>query len=476
MIRPFFFSQCGLPVSRHARRIARAFNPFEGTPSPIPRRRPASRRVDFAVGESATPQQERAMRNLWWDGFFAESSELIWLQYFTVYALVLGAGASLIGVLAAMGGLVAALSMWPGAAFAEKTRQHKFIVLLTGGGIGRFAFLILAAIPWIATGNLALGLVTLVAVLRGFFGSVAMPAWNAFVAEFVPERLRGRYFSSRNFARQLAGLGMTPLVGFLIYRIGGFEGWQVAWLMAFVAGMVSSGFFLRIPKDACSPGSESERRQRQPQGQPSALRDRNFLWFVGASGLFNLFVMLAGPFFAVYLVQELGASTLWVGITAAATPLGGIVAQPIIGKLNDRLGAKWLLVASGLTIPVLPWLWIIATEPWHIVFLNLLGGVLWAANLLATFNLVLAIAPPDKRPSYSGLQQGAVFFASFLGPLAGGFLISLLGFHFIFFLSGAGRVVATILLWRLVSRDVPKAARGEEAAPHSVSALARAAG
>ena len=49
-----------------------------------------------------------------------------------------------------------------------------------------------------------------------------------------------------DFARQLASLGMTPLVGLLIYKIGGLEGWQVAWLLVFVTGMTASGFFFRI--------------------------------------------------------------------------------------------------------------------------------------------------------------------------------------------------------------------------------------
>ncbi len=413
------------------------------------------------------------MRNLWWDGFFAESSEVIWLQYFMLYALALGASTSLIGILAAVGSLLAALSMWPGAFFAEKTKQYKFIVLLTGGGLGRLAFLILVAIPWLATGSVALALVFLVATLRGFFGSVAMPAWNAFSAQFVPIQLRGRYFSSRNFARQAAGLAMAPLVGFAIQRIGGLEGWQVAWLMAFLMGMAASGFFLRIPKEAGMPPRET--RQQTPVRGASALRDRNFLWFVGASGLFHLSVMLAGPFFSVYLVKELGASMLWVGITAAAAPLAGMIAQPVVGRLNDRLGAKWLLVASGLAIPILPWFWIIAAEPWHIVFLNLAAAALWAAYLLGTFNLVLALAPPDKRPSYSGLQQGMVFFASFLGPLAGGFLIGAFGFQTIFFLSGAGRVIATVVLWRAVSDKVPAAAAGEEPHPQTEPAWAEAA-
>ncbi len=392
------------------------------------------------------------MRNLWWDGFFAESSDVIWLQYFSLFALALGANLGLIGVLAAMGNLLAALSMWPGAMVAERTRRYKYIVLLSAGGLSRLALLLLAATPWIASGKAALGIVVAVAALRGFLSSVAMPAWSAFAAQFVPERMRGRYFASRNFARQIAGLGTAPLVGFLVYRLGDFDGWQTAWLMAFVLGMISSVFYARIPTDAAERPAMRV-ASPPPAGARSAMRDGRLLWLVAASGLFQLSVMLAGPFFSIYLVQRLGGSTLWVGATASAMAVGGIVAQPMVGKLNDRFGPKWLLIASGLMFPVVPWLWTIASEPWHAVFPSLLGGVLWAANLLASFNLLLEIAPPARRPTYAGLQQAGVFFASFLGPLIGGFLIPLVGFKAVFLISGGGRLAATILLWCQVSID-----------------------
>jgi DHA1 family multidrug resistance protein-like MFS transporter len=95
----------------------------------------------------------------------------------------------------------------------------------------------------------------------------------------------------------------------------------------------------------------------------------------------------------------------------------------------------------------------VVTEPWQVIFINLLAGVLWAANLLATLNLVLQLAPPGRRPTYSALQQAGVFFASFLGPLLGGFLIPAAGFKVVFLISGAGRWLATLLLWRFVPDD-----------------------
>ena len=458
--------------AKRLRRVGRAFNPLDGVPHPLPGRA-KPRPDDFAVGEDATPSQERAMRNFWWDGFFAETSDIIWLQYFSLYALAFGAGVGLIGLLAALGNLIAALSMWPGAVLAERTRRYKFIVVLTGGTMGRLTFLLLAALPWFASGNLALGLIVLAAGMRGFFGSVAMPAWQAFAAEFVPARLRGRYFASRNFARQVAGLAMGPAVGLLISQLAGFSGWQTAWTMAFALGMVSSAFYLRIPNDVSPQAATPAPAKARAKLSTSPLRDARLRSFVGTMALFQLSVMIAGPFFSVYFVKELGGSVFWVGITGAMMPAAGMLAQPILGKLNDRFGAKWLLVVSGLLMPIMPWAWILASEPWHILFINVVGGVLWSANLLASFNLALAISPEDRRPSYAGLYQGSIFFASFLGPLLGGLLIPLLSFQAVFFLSGAGRILAIVLLWRLVSED--EAGPSHEALPEPARRLPEAA-
>jgi MFS family permease len=392
------------------------------------------------------------MRNLWWDGFFAECTEIIWLQFFALFAVAFGAGIGLVGILAATTNLLAAISMWPGSVLAERTRRYKAIVMVCGGVLNRLPFLLLAALPWIATGNTAFAVLFAVCAMKGFFGSVGMPAWSAYCADFVPQGLRGRYFASRNFIRQVADLGMAPLAGLLILVYGGFSGWAITWLLAFGCGMASTVFFGRIPNERHF-GKHQYNVASRPETSASALSDRRLLWFVGTSAFFQLSVMVAGPFFAIYLVDKLGASTLMVGVTAAALPAAGLIAQPFLGQLNDRLGTKWLLVSSGLVFPLAPWLWIMASEPWHVIIINAIAGVLWAANLLASFNLLLEIAPADKRPSYSGLYQAGLFLAAFVGPLAGGFLIAWFGFFTVFFISGAGRLLATLALWRTVHAD-----------------------
>jgi len=385
------------------------------------------------------------MRSFWWDGLFAEGGETVWFQFFTLYALFLGAGPGLIGVLTSVSNLASAASTLPGAAFAERTGRYKAIVLAATTS-ARLVFLVLAAMPWFVDGASAIAVLAVASLLRATLGSFAMPAWNAMAAETVPERVRGRYFAFRNFGRQAVGLVLTPLVGAFLAQAGGAAGWQVLWAGSAALGLTASLFFARIP----APSRRGARGRSPARAGPlsaapllEALRDTALLRFVGSMSLFQLSVMLAGPFFSVYLVQHLGASPFWVGITAAASPLSAALSQPFAGRLADFVGPRRLLVASNAAIVALPLFWVVAFEPWHIVAVNLIGGAAWAGAQMASFNFLLASAPAKRLPGYTALYQMTQFAVTFAGPLAGGLLIGAFGFRAVFAISAAGRLAAT---------------------------------
>src|ERR1041385_4430834 len=91
-------------------KAGQAVLPGDGIPSPF-----------FLPGHRVFEPQECAMRNFWWDGFFGESSEVLWFQYFPVFALSVGAGAGLLGTIASLTSLSSALALAPGALLDEKT-------------------------------------------------------------------------------------------------------------------------------------------------------------------------------------------------------------------------------------------------------------------------------------------------------------------------------------------------------------------
>jgi predicted MFS family arabinose efflux permease len=166
--------------------------------------------------------------------------------------------------------------------------------------------------------------------------------------------------------------------------------------------------------------------------------------------VWNFSLSIAGPFFAVYQVEELNATPVIVGILSIVSSLAGLPALRLFGRLNDRLGAHRTLLLSGLLIPLVPVLWIFTRSAWHPLPINLLAGFLWAGYSLASFNLLLSLCAPELRARYSALFQLTVMISAAVGAAAGGFIVQAWGFPAIFILSGIGRVIGLVVFWRTV--------------------------
>ena len=92
----------------------------------------------------------------------------------------------------------------------------------------------------------------------------------------------------------------------------------------------------------------------------SATKDfRRFLLF---SGLMHASVLIAGPFFVLYMLQDLHLSYLGYGGWLAAGLLGQLLTLQAWGQFGDRYGNKALLSITGFTVPILPMLYLVSTN------------------------------------------------------------------------------------------------------------------
>ena len=392
-----------------------------------------------------TPREARGMRMFWWDGFFAWGSEAIVLQYLALYALAFGATAAQIGFLSAMVALAGAAAFFPGAHLAERWGRRKLIVVLTAGLGARPMLLGLAVLPFFFEGRQVIFIIAGLAAVRYFMVGMGIPAWTSLTADLVPTAIRGRFLASRSVGMGFAALMVAPLAGGIIGWAGFPRGWEIAWLLAFLLGQASTLAYARIPEPR--PASSAAVKSGGPG---RLLDDTNFLFFCGTALLWNLALYAAAPFFNIYLVENLGGSMLWVGVLAAVMGTLELAGLSYFGPMIDRRGAKWVMVIGGLGIPFLPWAWVLVQAPWQVVFINVAAGFLWAGYNLGALNLLLGISPDEKRPTYAAAYQSAVYFSAFLGPLMGGFLAEAFGYRLLFGLSGAGRLLSTLLFIRLV--------------------------
>ncbi len=412
-----------------------------------------------AGGRWAAQLSSTTRRSLRWllvDGLFASLGDAILNAYQSVYLLALGATRTEIGWVSALSNLMMPLAMLPGARLAARTREYKRAVIFPAL-LARLSLLGLIFLPFFPVSNPArliqVGLGFIVA--RAFLVQLFNPAWTALLGQLVPVTSRGRYFSTRNILMGAASFFALLVVGPLIDWIGTPAGYQWAIGIALLMGLGAVFAFSHLEEPARPP------TPRVPGAWRHFLRglrgQGRFVAFCLIAGVWSFAQQIAGPFFIIFLVDEVQASAAMVGLTSAASSLAALPGQRIFGALNDRKGARWVQRLTGLAIPLVPALWGYIAQPWQAFPLQLLSGFMWAGYNLAAFNLLLELTPEVDRPSYVAFYQALVGLGMAGGAVLGGWLAQMHGYGTLFWVSAGGRLLAALLFaWVIAGTAPPK--------------------
>jgi MFS family permease len=409
-------------------------------------------------GDWALTLTAQVRHNLHWffyDGLFASASDNIIITYLTFYILALGATSAQIGYLSSLSGIISALMLLPGAFLVERLGHRKEITVLFGGSIARSMLLFVALLPLAFSGNALVWVAIALVLVRDAFGNLSYPAWMSMIGDMVPISGRGRYFASRNFVMGVAGMATTLLVGAIISRMAQPLGYQLALILAFVIGLISTYSFARLRE----PFPETAGKALRPAViQRFSLRAylsdiwqyKLFVRLCVTAILWNFSLNIAGPFFNVYMARELHVGPALIAINSTVSTVASMLAQLFAGRLADRWGPRRLQLITGLIIPILPFAWVFITQAWQIIPVNMLGGALWGIYGLASFNLLLDLTPEAQRARYSALYQVIVTMSLAAGAAFGGQLITHFGYVAVFAGSASGRLIAALLFALLV--------------------------
>jgi len=222
-------------------------------------------------------------------------------------------------------------------------------------------------------------------------------AWNTWVAELFPARLRARYFGQRNRFCQLMILTGLLVGGALI----GFGERHGATLVAFAAcfGIAGASRLLSLAYLA--------RTSDIPVGDSHTIVPLRRLFFAGDNASKIIVAMLClqaavqvgQPFFNPFMLKALDFAPMTYTAAIAASFVAKVIALPIAAKLADRHGAHQVLVGSAIGIAFLALVWLVSGSAWWIVPSQLVAGALWGAYELATFLILLETVPHRERTS-----------------------------------------------------------------------------
>ncbi len=268
------------------------------------------------------------------------------------------------------------------------------------------------------------------------FSAVAGVTWNAWVQEWVPARLRGKYFGRRNRLLQISVLLFLLVTGWALSR------WDYS-LRAFQA-IVVGAVILRSCSLYLQWHSPTRPHRPLPRNELSLgeqlgvlRRSHSLLWFIAFGAVWQFSANCIGPFYQVFLFEQLHLSAFDVGILSTVSALGGALALPGWGRLLDRYGNRPVMAVSLLVWQVVNLLWCfldphsrtIVYVIWALGGMTSMGAIASAGFVLGQFTILLRLIPLEAKGLAIGVNLAITSLAAAIAPILGGYALQVAFAH-----------------------------------------------
>jgi MFS family permease len=348
-------------------------------------------------------------------------------SYFNAFSIFLRASTLQVGLLATLPQLFGAIMQWLGALNLDCLRRRRLVIIL-GASVQAVTLLPIALLPFLfGKNNLLIPFLLILMMIYYGANGYVVPAWNSLIGDLVKPAERGLFFGHRNRLTGMSTFLSLSLAGLILYF---FEkagipdiGFLIAFSAAFIARLDSVRWISRYddPEFRISPDQVFTFRQFLRRSPHS-----NFAKFVFFIGAVNLGVAFSAPYFALYMLRDLGFSYLEYTVVIAVSTITQFLTFRYWGSLSDRFGNKKILNVCGWGVGLVPILWLFSSHIIYLMAIQVFSGLVWSGFSLTSANFIFDAVTPPKRArcvAYQGLVNGVlVFIGSLMGGYAAGHL------------------------------------------------------
>ena len=362
------------------------------------------------------------------------------------FALYLGANSIEIGFLNAFPILLGAWLQLLSIKLLERYRSRKRLVVVFVA-LQALSWAPIALLPFIPITNKIFWL--FVFYTAGVvFGGAPGPIWQSWMKSLIPSKILGTYFGFR-----------TAVVGAFSFIVLLFFGWLLGFFesapliaFAFIFGasvlgrLLSSLTFTKISEakdgnSACIEcteinGSKVCRVCYAPDGFEKNekisflrflhnLKTTNFGYFVLFGSLMTFAISLVGPFFSMYLINDLKIDYFSYTLIVASTTLSSLISMPYWGRLMDRHGTRKILKATSLLAAFYPIALIFSRNVPALIVAEFFNGVIFSGFTLALANFIYDSSKQSKIIKFASYQAVLFGTATFFGVMLGSYLMDL---------------------------------------------------
>ncbi len=341
--------------------------------------------------------------------------------YLSAFALFLRASVPQIGLLASLPPLLASLvqlfSAWLG-----RWTGHRKMIVLAGASIQASAWLPIIALPFVIREHAVTALI--VCVILYYCGAhLSAPQWSSMMGDIVPTRRRGRFFARRTRIVSLVTFVSLTTGGLALQLSSGGEATAIGFIVLFSIAMLARFVSVyHLSKMHDPRGQVAVLEVPADRGWWQRLRHSNFARFSIFFALVQFSVAIASPYFTVYMLRDLQYSYVAFTANTGMAILAQFLTLNQWGRISDVFGNRRILSATGIMIPLMPILWVVSSNFWYLLVIQVLSGFAWAGFTLSASNFLYDLIARDKRATYLAIHNVLASIGIFAGAMLGGFL------------------------------------------------------
>lgn len=349
-------------------------------------------------------------------------------QYVVPYAIKLGATNTDIAIISSAPPFVSSLFQIISAKLAEHLRNRKKVIILF------VLFQALMIIPLFIvpfyTKNILM--LTIIFFFYTIFGNMVGPPWASLIGDVIEKNDYANYFSKRNKIINAVMVISILIAGSILHFFAEINnvwmGFGVLFSIAFIGRIVSLISLIHHYEPTYIINNIN------------SYSFRNFLISIpktdfGRYALFRSFVsfavMIAAPFFAIYMLKQLNFSYIQYTAIILIPMIFKVLTSAYWGKYATRYGNRNIMYISILVVSLIPLLWFLSGYLFEgkeaiffaILFTEAISGFGWAGFELTTFIYALETVKSEERIKSFTYYNIVWYTGILLGGISGLFLL-----------------------------------------------------
>jgi len=266
----------------------------------------------------------------------------------------------------------------------------------------------------------------LILMISASLQNISGNMWTAWIADEIPAKIRGRFFSKRMQILMTYGLISAYLVSIIIDF---FEKDRSVWKTSIVKFFNASELFNHshqlwalyyvilggtiigvaglyyLNKQPETPRKQASGDQDLSLFEP--LKNPNFRKLL----VFNIWWMLAigigAPFWGPFMMKKLEMSLFEVQMYGALSTLSMLAAFKWWGKFIDKFGNRSTMKICVFLGGINPLIWVFFRKSsYYLIWPEaILSGFMWSGTNIVSMNFILAISPKGKEQLWSGMYS-----------------------------------------------------------------------